>query len=180
MAHVRFWPCMRYSAPVKASLVRWVATLTSVASAAAAIWHQGLSIGALPLPPWPLVWVFWLLVGLGGALTWPTADAAGRALLVVFGVGALVYLGMVGWPSLSAELRLAEWRWLLVTRLGGTVLGLPLPALGAMLVVTAWAGWTLTAPSHPHVGRATAALVLLFGASSVLCYATGSPWPFGR
>jgi|GEM_PF-2536401 len=157
----------------------WLQTLAALGSALAFVWQRLMFDRVLGVPSPFLSLVCWGLFALSLLLHLRSGDAARRALACFTLAAAADYVWHLGPPWLGPGPELEELRWRLASWLSTTHLGLPTHALLAAVGVLAWA-WLCTQSTKPRfVALASGVIVLLFGATTVLGYATGSPWPFG-
>lgn len=131
------------------------------------------------MPARGLVALFWLLILTALAIHHASGVAARRAAAWLVLCAALAHVWFVGWPTFVQNAPLEEYRWRLAGYLSTAYFGLPPNALLTMAGVLAWTWLSTTTGKWPILARAMAALALLFGATTVLGYATGSAWPFG-
>jgi len=170
---------VKRSARVTSNLPSWLLLTASIAGAVGAIWQRLLFERLLPLPGRALVAVFWLLLLVSLAIHHASGAAPKRAAAWLVLIAALVHLWFVGWPTFVQGVELEEYRWRLAGHLSTAYYGLPFNALLTMAGVLAWAWLSTQTVKLPVLARVAAVLALLFGATTVLGYATGSAWPFG-
>ena len=170
---------MKGSGPVTANLPSWLLLTASVLGAVGAIWQRLLFERLLPLPGRALVAVFWLLFLISLAVHHASGVAPRRAAAWLVLIAALGHLWFVGWPTFVQGVELEEYRWRLAGYLSTAYYGLPLNALLTMAGVLAWSWLSTQTVKLPVLARVAAVVALLFGATTVLGYATGSAWPFG-
>jgi hypothetical protein len=173
------WRLLAQTSTAGARAVAWVQTLAALGSALAFVWQRLMFDRVLGVPPPLLAWVFWLLFTLSLLLHLRFGEGAERALACLSLAAAADYLWILGLPELGPGPELEELRWRLASWLSTLYWGLPTHALLAAAGVLAWAWLCTQSTQRPFVALASGAVVLLFGATTVLGYATGSPWPFG-
>lgn len=157
----------------------WLQTATALGSALAAVWQRLLFEGTVALPPPVLVATFWALLLLSLALHQLSGASERRALAWLTLAAAADYLWNMGLPRFGIGPEAEEYRWRLAGFLSTSHFGLPSHALLAAAGILAWTWLCTRSTPIRFVGLGSSIVFLLFGATTVLGYATGSPWPFG-
>lgn len=145
----------------------------------AAVWQRLTFERWLDVPPPWLALFAWLVAFGFFTAHLLSADAARRGAAIIGSTASLLELAALGWPSWQPPTELEAYRFALARHLSTTWHGLPVPALVSMMGVLACAFLCTQSLQRRAIGAGAAAILVLFGATTVLGYATGSPWPFG-
>ncbi len=191
---LRFLACIVPLTPHFACLVRVPDGRELALSPVMAPWLRKAAAASNFLSSAYLLWYFvatprWLVPGLGliswsfllWGLIWLLRKGNGpdRLIASVLALAAICYLAIVGAPGLVGTMSAMEYRSLLAAELGRTVGGFPVYGSLAMLGALAWGHLTVRLVGRGPQAALIGSLVALFGLSTILGYATGSPLPWG-
>jgi len=165
--------------PAAHAALDWLKVLGALVSVLGALWQRLLFDVVLGLPPPPLALLFWLVLGSFLAAHAYRGDPAERGAALLVFLAAAQHLLAVGPPTLGPSPEVEQYRFGLAGFLSSTWHGLPVHALVAATGVLAWAWLSAQSIRLRPLGSIAGAAILAFGATTVLGYATGSPWPFG-
>jgi hypothetical protein len=157
----------------------WLQLAAAFASALGVVWQRLFFSGVVGLPPPILAATLWLLLLAALALHHASGQSERRLLAWLTLAAATDYLWHMGLPAFGPGPGPEEVRWQLAGFLSTSWYGLPIHALLAATGLLAWAWLSARLDRARLVARGTGIVILLFGATTVLGYATGSPWPFG-
>jgi len=171
------WPW--FGRPLRSAVAPGVHALGASASVLVTAWQRLIFERWVDVPP-PAVQVVSLLAVCAFLVShlWSAEPArkAASALVLLAGIHQLWMLRL--WPW-APRLELEAYRFRVARELSFTWHGIPTTALLALAGVLALS-WLSAASVRPRpLALATGGAVLLFGATTILGYATGSPWPFG-
>jgi hypothetical protein len=167
------------SSALQSTSIDWFQLGAGCISAISAVWQRLLFDRLLPVPPLVLALSFWILLASSLALHHVSAVPARRAAAWLTLAALLWHVGFVGLPTFDSGVGLEEYRWKLAGFLGASWYGVPYNALLIAAGVLTWSWLCTQSAKLPGLGLCAGVVVLLFGATTVLGYATGSPWPFG-
>lgn len=153
--------------------------LGAVSLAGGAVWQRLTFDRMLDVPPPLLSFGAWVCVWGFFGIHLARGDAARRGAAALASLASAIHLWVMGWPGVGPGIDIEVYRFALARHLSTTWHGLPLQALVAMTGILACAFLCLQSTQSRVARAALATLVVLFGATTVLGYATGSPWPFG-
>lgn len=156
-----------------------IQTLGALASAGVVIWQRLTLERVLDVPPPTLALVAWISI-VAFVVTHLLAKVPARSMaasVVLF--AAVHYAWTLGPPKFAFAPDLEEYRFRMAGYLSSTWHGLPLTALLAATATLGWAWLCTQSLRWRTLAVGVGTIVLLFGATTVLGYATGSPWPLG-
>lgn len=159
--------------------VRVVEMLGSLAVVATAVWQRLTFERWLDAPPPLLSLCAWIAICAFLGVHLAQGDSARRGAAIFGSLASALHLWAMGFPDLQAKVDVEMYRFALARYLSTTWHGFPLPALVTMTGVLSCAFLCMQSAKVRVVQVGLTAIVLIFGATTVLGYATGSPWPFG-